>query len=78
MIGSVPLCMEQYKHMIGEHKLHGLKIDSYSYSPASRHIIVMHAVVFTRYPCTMPGEEPVSVQIYINVPTETSTGAWDC
>ena len=63
MVGSVPLCMEQYKQLVGGYRLPGLKIDSYSYSPASRHIIVMHAGGVYKVPVYSAGrEEPVSVQ----------------
>ena len=63
MVGSVPLCMEQYKQLVGGYRLPGLKIDSYSYSPDSRHIIVMHAGGVYKVPVYSTGrEEPVSVQ----------------
>ncbi|KAI6654951.1 hypothetical protein LOD99_2829 [Oopsacas minuta] len=42
-LNSVPFCTQQFKDMVGGHRLPGLKIDSYKYSPHSNHIVVMYA-----------------------------------
>ena len=63
VVGGVPLCMAQYRHMAGGHRLPGLTTDSYCQSPDSRHIIVMHAGSMYKVPVYLGGREcPVSVQ----------------
>ena len=58
-----PLCMQQYKSMFGVSRLPGLKMDSYSRAPASRHIILMHRGGIHKVPVYRGGaEEPVSAQ----------------
>ena len=37
-----PLCMEQYKSLFGVSRIPGPERDTYSLSPDSRHIVVMH------------------------------------
>ena len=63
VVGGVPLCMAQYRHMAGGHRLPGLTTDSYCQSPDSRHIIVMHAGSMYKVPVYLGGGEClVSVQ----------------
>ena len=62
-VGGVPLCMEQYRYMAGGHRIPGPERDTYSLSPDSRHIVVMHTGSVYKVPVCRGGEEgTVSVQ----------------
>ena len=62
-VGGVPLCMEQYRYMAGGHRIPGPDRDTYSLSPDSRHIVVMHTGSVYKVPVCRGGEEgTVSVQ----------------
>ena len=57
MFDGEPLCMRQYKKIFGVARLPGLKIDSYSYAPASRHIVAMHRGCIYKVPVYRRGTE---------------------
>ena len=52
---------EPYKRLFGGHRIPGLKIDSYKFSPHSNHIVVMNAGNLYRVP-VHTGQRPVTPQ----------------
>ena len=64
MLGNVPQSMSQYKRLVGGYRLPKPTIDTQTFSPNSKHIVVLHAGRIYRMPVYNPadGDRCLSVE----------------
>ena len=56
MLGNVPQSMSQYKRLVGGYRLPKPKIDTQTFSPDSKHIVVLHAGRIYKMPVYSPAD----------------------